>query len=100
MIKKLSMILTITVIHFVLCRLVVLTTMAVNMQDLDAGQTVPLLTRILVHTTRILYFPIISMSLYSRQLFPGNWILVPIFINSLVWGVTIYLGYGFWKKIR
>lgn len=89
----------ITVIHFAACRLLVAATMTYDLANAGGGPDLPLFTRLLVGTTRVLYFPVISLSFYSRQLFPGNWILIPIFINSLLWGITIYLGYLLWKKI-
>lgn len=89
----------ISVVHFVLCRLVVLTTMQFNLAGTGHGQSLPLFTSLLISSTRILYFPIITMSLYSRQMFPGNWIFVPMIFNSLLWGITIYLGYRLWKLI-
>lgn len=98
MIKTPGIIFTIAAAHFVLCRLVVFLTMYFNLSNTGEGQTLTLLTRLLVGLTRTLYFPIISLSLYSRRLFPGNWIFVPIFVNSLLWGVCIYLGYILWKK--
>jgi len=55
--------------------------------------------RLLVMATRILHFPIITLSLYSRQWFPGNWIYVPIFINSFLWALGIYLLFLIGKKI-
>lgn len=96
--RNLGIIFVIAVVHFVLCRLVVFVTIYFNLANTGEGQTLPLLTRLLVSITRILYFPIVSLSLYTRQLFPGNWIFVPIFINSLLWGTAIYLVYRIWKK--
>ena len=89
----------ISVLHFAACRLLVMATMTYDLANAGGGPDLPLYTRLLVGTTRVLYFPVISLSLYSRQLFPGNWIMIPIFINSLLWGVVIYLGYLLWKKI-
>ena len=96
-IKSTGVIIAISAVHFVLCRLVVLATMQFNLAGADGGQSLPLFTSLLINITRILYFPIITMSLYSRQMFPGNWIFVPIIVNSLLWGITIYLGYLLWK---
>jgi hypothetical protein len=46
--------------------------------------------KMLIWITKVLYFPIISLSLYSRQWFPGKLIYIPIFTNSLLWAVVIY----------
>ena len=42
--------------------------------------------------------PVFRM-LYSRQWFPGNWIYVPILINSFLWAAGIYLLFLLVKKI-
>jgi hypothetical protein len=47
-----------------------------------------------------LHFPIISLSWYSRQWFPGDWIRIPILINSLLWAGGIYFLVRVGKKIR
>jgi hypothetical protein len=49
--------------------------------------------------TRILHFPIISQSLYSRHWFPGRWIYIPIFLNSFLWSAGIYLLLYFYNKL-
>lgn len=72
--------------------------MNIDMLDESTGWAVALLGKILVMVTRILYFPIITLSLYSRQWFPGNWIYIPIFANSLVWGSVIYFSFYLWRK--
>lgn len=48
------------------------------------------ITRLLVSLTRVLHFPIITLALYPRQLFPGPWILIPMAVNSLLWGIAVY----------
>ena len=50
--------------------------------------------------TAILYFPIISLALYPRQLFPGSWIYVPIMANSLLWGLLLACVVVGWRNIR
>jgi hypothetical protein len=98
--KKPAVIILIALIHFGLSVLIV----AISMSVLTAAATVPAAppsgVRILVVATRILHFPIVSLSWYSRQWFPGNWIYVPIIVNSLVWAVGIYAFYMLVKKIK
>jgi hypothetical protein len=88
--KKFAIITMIASVHFGLAVLIVNASqwLAAVAQPMQAEP--PLVFRILVVATRILHFPIISLSLYSRQWFPGNWIYVPIFVNSLLWAAGIY----------
>jgi len=98
--KKFAIIVSIALIHFGSSILVVATSMSV----VTAANPVPAEPtfgfRILVWATRILHFPIISMSWYSRQWFPGNWIYVPIIVNSFIWAAGIYAFFILGKKIR
>ena len=100
LIKKFAIIVLIALIHFGLSILIVATSMSV----LTAANTVPAEpssgVRILVVATRILHFPIVSLSWYSRQWFPGNWIYVPIMVNSLIWAAGLYVLYMVGKKLR
>ena len=50
---------------------------------------------ILVWLTRILYFPVLTLSLYKREWFPGEWVLIPMALNSLIWVLGIYCGIVF-----
>jgi hypothetical protein len=96
--KKLAIIVFIALIHFGSSVLIVATSMSV----LTGADTVPAAptfgVRILVAATRILHFPIVSLSWYSRQWFPGNWIYVPIIVNSFIWAAGIYVLYLLGKK--
>jgi hypothetical protein len=95
MFRRIFWVLLITGTHFVLGRLVIpLTTNRL------LNQTVTLVVQLLIWTTRVLYFPIISLSLYSREWFPGDLIYIPIIINSLLWGILIYGVLMVIKKIR
>jgi hypothetical protein len=98
-IKKIVVIGLIALIHFGLSVLIV----AISMSLLTAVDSVPaeptVGVRILVAATRMLYFPIVSLSWYPRPWFPGNWIYVPIIVNSFIWAVGIYALYLLGKKI-
>ena len=91
--RSTAIILGIAAVHFLVCRLLVAMTMYFNLASSGSGSELSLLTQLVVGITRVLYFPVISLSLYSRHMFPGNWIFVPMLINSLVWGVCGYLVY-------
>ena len=98
--KKIVVIGLIASIHFGASVMIVATVMSV----LTAGDSVPaeptLGVRILVGATRILHFPIVSLSWYPRHWFPGNWIYVPIIVNSFIWAAAIYVLYLLGKKTK
>ena len=98
--KKLVIFLLIALIHFGLSVLIIPMTMSVA-GALNATQSMPTTgLQTLVAATRILHFPIISLSWYSRQWFPGDWIRIPILINSLLWAGGIYFLVIVFQKIR
>ena len=86
--------------HFALGRLVIPLATNQLLAITDSNQTVTLVVQLLIWATRILYFPIISLSLYSREWFPGDLIYIPIIINSLLWGILVYSVLTVIKKIR
>ncbi len=90
MFRRIFWVLLIAGTHFALGRLVI--PLATNrlLAITDTNQTVTLVAQLLIWTTRVLYFPIISLSLYSREWFPGDLIFIPIIINSLLWGILVY----------
>jgi hypothetical protein len=98
--KKSVLFLFIALTHFGLSVLIIPMTMSVA-RALNAAQSMPtIFMQTLVAVTRILHFPIISLSWYSRQWFPGDWIRVPILLNSLLWAGGIYFLVMVGKKIR
>ena len=100
MFRRIFWVLLIAGTHFALGRLVI--PLATNrlLATTESNQTITLAVQLLIWTTRLLYFPIISLSLYSREWFPGNLIYIPILINSLLWGILIYGVLMAIKKIR
>ncbi len=100
MFRKIFWVLLIAGTHFALGRLVIPLATSRLLAITDTNQTVTLVVQLLIWTTRILYFPIISLSLYSREWFPGDLIYIPIIINSLLWGILVYGVLIVIKKIR
>jgi hypothetical protein len=91
MMKKFVIIAGIALIHFGASVLIVASAMSLA-TALDPVPAEPASGfRILVAATRVLHFPIISLSLYSRHWFPGNWIYVPMLANSFIWAAGIYV---------
>jgi hypothetical protein len=97
--KKFAIIGLTAMVHFGLSILVV----SASIRVATAANPVPSepspVFRVLVMATRVLHFPIITLSLYSRQWFPGSWIYVPILINSFLWAAGLYLLFLLVKKI-
>jgi hypothetical protein len=90
MLRKASVIIGIAAAHFVAAKIIVTLTMQMGMFAADGSRAAGVIGHLLVWITRVLYFPVISLSLYSRQWFPGNWISVPMIANSLLWGMALY----------
>ena len=98
--KRLAIILAIALIHFALSVLIVPAALTVG-STVSVEQPEPSSAfKTLVVVTRVLHYPIISQSLYSRHWFPGGWIYIPIFINSLLWATGIFSLYYVVKKIK
>ena len=90
MLRKPLIIIAIAAAHFSIAKIIVALTMQLGMFAQDGSGAAGLLGHFLVWATRGLYFPVISLSLYSRHWFPGDWIYVPMALNSLLWGVALY----------
>jgi len=90
MIKKAGNILLISLIHFA----VVSGTTHLGLKVIGWGtaETVAktIFPPVFVWLSRILYFPVITLSLFPRHLFPGGMVYIPIALNSLIWGIFIY----------
>jgi hypothetical protein len=98
MLKRLAIIVLIATAHLAACRLVIFMTMQLGMFASGDSPWFAAIGQVLVSLTRVLYFPVVSLALYSRQWFPGGWIYVPIIANSLLWAVVIYMVYVVWRK--
>lgn len=96
--KRIAAIVIVSAAHFALCRLVnaaVLSSTAANV--LETGQ--PFSATLMLWLSKALYFPLLSLPLYSRNWFPGDLILLVMAANSLLWGMGLVLGAAAAKKI-
>ena len=100
MLRKTSAIIGIAAVHFAIARIIIALTMQMGMFAADGSRSTGFIGHFLVWITRVLYFPVISLSLYSRQWFPGNWIYVPMAANSLLWGIACYAVFRFLRRRR
>jgi len=73
---------------------------------LKIGSLVPFRTAdslvyaMLALATRVLYFPVLTLALYPRHWFPGNWIAIPIAVNSVLWGAGLALLLAVGRRLR
>ena len=98
--KKFANFVLLALIHFGSSVLIVAISVSV-LTDVDSVPAAPTFgVRLLVAATRILHFPIVSLSWYPRTWFPGNWIYLPIMVNSFIWAAGICALYLLVKKTR
>jgi hypothetical protein len=100
MIRKASIVVGIAAVHFIATKIIVALTMQMGMFAASSSRAAGYLGSFLVWVTRVLFFPVITLSLYSRKYFPGDWIFVPVVVNSLLWGITIFALICFVKWFR
>jgi hypothetical protein len=87
--KKILLILVIAVTHAVFTKFVSLITLSVVTANANEIQ-MSFIGRWMMMLSKVLYFPVITMAWYPRRFFPGNFIVIPLFINSLLWALMIY----------
>ena len=87
--KKILLILVIAVTHAVFTKIVSMITLSVVTANANEIQ-MSFIGRWMMMLSKVLYFPVITMAWYPRQFFPGNFIVIPLFINSLLWALMIY----------
>ena len=97
MIKKAIFFAAIVAVHFGLCVAVV---SLGNIVSPSVPGQYHGFYHVLAFFARILYFPLISLGLYSRQYFPGNLIYLVIVSNSILWALGIFLLIGGYRKIK
>ena len=90
MLKKTAIIILIGLVHFALSIGIVWLVMTVETVGEGEVQTPSAMFRTLAGITKLLHFPIISLAWYSRHWFPGNWIYIPMGLNSILWAIGIY----------
>jgi hypothetical protein len=99
--KKLCTVFALAAAHLAVSKAVVAVAMQIDLYAAEAGWATVALGRSLIALTRVLYFPIITLSLYSRHWFPGDWIYVPLAANSLLWGAAVtMIGWWWWKRSK
>jgi hypothetical protein len=97
-VKKIAAVAAISVLHLAIC--MGLTAFGAGGFGISENGLNPAFNWVIVWITRILYFPVLTLSLYSRHWFPGNWIYIPICVNSLLWGIFLFASYCLLKRCR
>jgi hypothetical protein len=80
----------IAVVHFGLSNLILPLTVMVAKESAGAPGGPGTAIMFLVRATKLLHFPLVTLALYSREWFPGNWVYLPMAANSLIWAAGIY----------
>ena len=87
--KKTLIILVIAVAHSVFTKFASMITLSVFTANVNKTQ-MSVTGRGMMMLSKVLYFPVITLAWYPRQFFPGNYVVIPLFINSLLWALVIY----------
>ena len=90
----------IAVIHFCLSNLILPLTLALTKQAAATPEGTGMSVALLVRATQLLHFPLVTLALYPREWFPGEWVYVPMAANSLLWATGIYWLIGLFRKAR
>ena len=96
--KKAFIILAIAVVHLVFTKIISIIALSVVTGHVHESQP-PFMGRSLMVMSKVLYFPVFTFAWYPRQFFPGNFVIIPLFINSLLWALFIYVLYKLVKRI-
>jgi hypothetical protein len=90
--------LAIAVIHFGLSQLILPATVTLTSHTTGAVEGPGLPVTLLVRLTKLLHFPLVTLALYPREWFPGNWVYLPMAANSLIWAFGICLLLRLYRK--
>ena len=44
-------------------------------------------------------FPLVTLALFPREWFPGNWVYVPMAANSAIWACAVYYLIGLYRRL-
>lgn len=96
--KKVFIIIGITLVHLGFTKVVSIITLSVITATVHESQ-ISFMGRWLMAISKVLYFPVFTFAWYPRQFFPGNLVIIPLFINSLLWALLIFVISVLVKKI-
>jgi hypothetical protein len=96
--KRVLLIPAIAVVHLVFTKVISIVALSVVTAHVHESQ-LPFIGRSLMVMSKVLYFPVFTFAWYPRQFFPGNFVIIPLFINSLLWALVIYVLFVLVKRI-
>jgi len=96
--KNILIIFVIAVVHSVFTKFVSTITLSVVTANVNETQ-MSFIWRLMMMLSKVLYFPVITLAWYPRQFFPGNFVIIPLFVNSLLWALMIYALFILIKRI-
>ena len=96
--KKSIIIVAIAVAHSVITKIISSITISIFSAQVQVSQ-MSFIGRLFMGMSKVLYFPVITMAWYPRQFFPGNLVVIPLFVNSLLWALIIYSLFVLFKKV-
>jgi len=96
--KKSFIILAIAVVHLVFTKVISIVALSVVTAHAHERQ-LSFIGRSLMVMSKVLYSPVFTFAWYPRQFFPGNFVIIPLFINSLLWALLIYVLFIFVKRV-
>jgi hypothetical protein len=86
-------------VHFGLSNLILPLTVALTAQAVGTTDGPGLAVTLLVRATKLLHFPLVTLALYPREWFPGNWVYVPMAANSAIWACAVYYLIGLYRRL-
>ena len=85
--------------HFGLSHLIVPLTMVLAAHAAGTPDGSGLGVTLLVRATKLLHFPLVTLALFPREWFPGNWVYVPMAANSAIWACAVYYLIGLYRRL-
>ena len=86
--------------HFGLSHLIFPITAALAARTAGEPGAPGMAVTLLVRVTRLLHLPLVTLALYPREWFPGDWVYVPMALNSAIWAFGIYGLIVWFRKCR
>ncbi len=88
-----------TLAHFGVSHLILPFTTALTAQAAGTPDGPGFGVTLLVRLTKLLHLPLVTLALYPRQWFPGDWVNVPMALNSLIWGAGLTWLIGVYRRL-
>ena len=99
--KAVLWVLGLAIAHFAASRWLFLISFGIGMSQFDTGEPLSTSQALVTHVSELLDLPLtLVLDLIPTRWFPGLWGYIPFFLNSTIWGATLYLGVVFYKRMR